>query len=160
MQDAAPLRNIGPLARSPQLGACAGSSGWRAQHARPGAVESVTLGVRRLFDLSWRLTAATHRLGAGRSGRPRRSVGRLSRTARHRRELASTRRGLLIFLAMLPQFTDAHGAWPVRVQLAGLSLVFVATCGGFYTIIGLAARAVLCTKPGGPASSHAFPGQQ
>jgi threonine/homoserine/homoserine lactone efflux protein len=51
-------------------------------------------------------------------------------------------KGLLIFLAMLPQFTDAHGAWPVQVQLAALGLVFAATCGAFYTVVGLGARLV------------------
>jgi threonine/homoserine/homoserine lactone efflux protein len=41
-------------------------------------------------------------------------------------------KGLLIFLAVLPQVIDARGAWPIRVQLAALGLVFVATCGGLH----------------------------
>lgn len=56
-------------------------------------------------------------------------------------------KGLLIFLALLPQFTDAHGSWPVQIQLATLGLVFVATCAGFYTVIGFGARAMLSTRP-------------
>jgi threonine/homoserine/homoserine lactone efflux protein len=56
-------------------------------------------------------------------------------------------KGLLVFLAMLPQFTDANGDWPLRVQLAALGLIFTASCGGFYAVLGLSARAVLATKP-------------
>src|SRR5919197_1511270 len=56
-------------------------------------------------------------------------------------------KGLLVFLALLPQFTDAHGAWPLRVQLAALGLVFTASCGGFYTVLGFSARAVLSSRP-------------
>ncbi len=56
-------------------------------------------------------------------------------------------KGLLIFVAMLPQFTDSHGTWPLSLQLALLGLVFVATCGAFYTIVGFSARAILTAKP-------------
>ncbi len=56
-------------------------------------------------------------------------------------------KGLLIFVAMLPQFTDSQGTWPLPLQLALLGLVFVATCGVFYTIVGLSARAILNAKP-------------
>lgn len=57
-------------------------------------------------------------------------------------------KGLLIFVAMMPQFTDSQGSWPLPLQLAVLGLVFVATCGAFYTIVGLSARAILTAKPG------------
>ncbi len=56
-------------------------------------------------------------------------------------------KGLLIFVAMLPQFTDPGGAWPVPVQLGVLGLVFTATCAVFYTALGLAARTVLRARP-------------
>jgi threonine/homoserine/homoserine lactone efflux protein len=52
-------------------------------------------------------------------------------------------KGLLIFVAMLPQFTDRGGAWPIPVQLAVLGVVFTATCAVFYTVLGLTARTVL-----------------
>lgn len=57
-------------------------------------------------------------------------------------------KGLLIFLALLPQFADPAGSWPFPVQIAILGLVFVLTCGLFYSFIGLGARAVLRTRPG------------
>jgi threonine/homoserine/homoserine lactone efflux protein len=56
-------------------------------------------------------------------------------------------KGLLIFVAMLPQFTDSRGTWPLPLQLAILGLVFVGTCGAFYTIVGYSARAILTAKP-------------
>lgn len=56
-------------------------------------------------------------------------------------------KGLLLFLAMLPQFTDPRGTWSAPVQLGTLGLLFVATCGLFYTALGLGARAVLSARP-------------
>lgn len=56
-------------------------------------------------------------------------------------------KGLLIFLALLPQFTDADGGWPIPLQIGALGLVFVLTCGAFYSVLGLAARAVLRARP-------------
>ncbi|MDQ2847184.1 MAG: LysE family translocator [Actinomycetota bacterium] len=57
-------------------------------------------------------------------------------------------KGLLIFLAMLPQFARPTGSWPVALQLAVLGLIFVLTCGVFYTVLGTSARAILRTRPG------------
>jgi threonine/homoserine/homoserine lactone efflux protein len=56
-------------------------------------------------------------------------------------------KGLLLFLAVLPQFTDPDHGWPEPVQLTVLGLVFVATCGLFYTALGLCARSVLRARP-------------
>jgi threonine/homoserine/homoserine lactone efflux protein len=56
-------------------------------------------------------------------------------------------KGLLVFLAMLPQFTDAHAAWPMSAQLATLGSVFVATCAAFYLVIGYGAQRMLTSAP-------------
>lgn len=56
-------------------------------------------------------------------------------------------KGLLLFLAVLPQFADRHAAWPVAAQLAVLGSVFVATCGAFYTLLGFGARTVSALRP-------------
>ncbi|HEV3357298.1 MAG TPA: LysE family translocator [Pseudonocardiaceae bacterium] len=56
-------------------------------------------------------------------------------------------KGLLIFVAVLPQFTAAHNSWPVPAQLTCLGLAFVATCALVYPCVGLAARGLLRTKP-------------
>ncbi len=56
-------------------------------------------------------------------------------------------KGLLIFLALLPQFTDPHGRWPVAGQVGVLGLAFIATCAVFYLVLGAIARTVLHTRP-------------
>jgi len=56
-------------------------------------------------------------------------------------------KGLLMFLALLPQFTDPRGSWPLPAQLAMLGLVFVASCAAFYLCLGSFARRVLHSRP-------------
>ena len=56
-------------------------------------------------------------------------------------------KGLLLFLALLPQFTDRHGSWPLPGQLALLGAVFTLTCGTFYLGLGSVVRAVLLPRP-------------
>ncbi|MEG9250335.1 LysE family translocator [Arthrobacter sp. Soc17.1.1.1] len=53
----------------------------------------------------------------------------------------------LLFLALLPQFTDPHGSWPVAGQIIALGLVHVASCAVIYLGVGYGARAVLGTRP-------------
>ncbi|MEV4620801.1 LysE family translocator [Asanoa sp. NPDC049573] len=54
---------------------------------------------------------------------------------------------LLLFLALLPQFTRRDAAWPVAAQIAVLGLVHVASCAVVYTGVGAGARRVLRTRP-------------
>lgn len=56
-------------------------------------------------------------------------------------------KGLLIFLALLPQFTDPSWSWPVAGQIVVLGLAFTLTCAVFYTAMGLLARTVLRARP-------------
>ncbi|MEV0201220.1 LysE family translocator [Nonomuraea sp. NPDC050691] len=56
-------------------------------------------------------------------------------------------KGLLIFLALLPQFTDRRGPWPVAAQIGVLGLAFVITCGLFYLGVGRLTRGVLHGRP-------------
>ncbi|WP_394525481.1 LysE family translocator [Paenarthrobacter nicotinovorans] len=53
----------------------------------------------------------------------------------------------LLFLALLPQFTDPNGPWPVAGQIAALGLLHVTSCAVIYTGVGCGARAVLRTRP-------------
>jgi len=57
-------------------------------------------------------------------------------------------KGLLVFLAILPQFTSPRGNWPLTVQLAVLGLVFTLTCAAFYLCIGSFAGKILRARPG------------
>ena len=56
-------------------------------------------------------------------------------------------KGLLMFLALLPQFTDPRGSWPLPAQLGMLGLVFVASCAAFYLCLGSFARRILHSRP-------------
>ena len=56
-------------------------------------------------------------------------------------------KGLLVLVVLLPQFTDAAGAWPIPVQLAVLGLIFVASCALVYSVVGVGAKAVLRARP-------------
>lgn len=56
-------------------------------------------------------------------------------------------KGLLVLVVLLPQFTDAAGAWPIPVQLAVLGLIFVGSCALVYSVVGVSARAVLRFRP-------------
>jgi threonine/homoserine/homoserine lactone efflux protein len=55
---------------------------------------------------------------------------------------------LLLFLALLPQFTDSSAAWPVAVQIIALGLIHAFSCGVVYLAVGYGARAVLTSRPG------------
>lgn len=56
-------------------------------------------------------------------------------------------KGLLVLVVLLPQFTDAAGAWPIPVQLAVLGLIFVSACALVYSVVGFGARRVLRLRP-------------
>jgi threonine/homoserine/homoserine lactone efflux protein len=53
----------------------------------------------------------------------------------------------LLFLALLPQFTDPSAPWPVPAQILLLGLVHVTSCAVVYTGVGTGARRVLGTRP-------------
>jgi len=54
---------------------------------------------------------------------------------------------LLLFLALLPQFTDSTAGWPVAAQILALGSVHVASCAVAYTAVGVGARVVLRARP-------------
>ena len=56
-------------------------------------------------------------------------------------------KGLLVFLAVLPQFATPRGSWPLAGQLGILGVVFTLTCGVFYLSMGSAARRILDGRP-------------
>lgn len=53
----------------------------------------------------------------------------------------------LLFLALMPQFTDPASAWPVSVQIAALGGLHIVTCAAVYTLVGIGSRAVLQARP-------------
>ncbi|GAB6901785.1 LysE family translocator [Kineosporia succinea] len=56
-------------------------------------------------------------------------------------------KALLLFLALLPQFTDPDATWPLTAQLVALGGVHMLMCALVYTGVGAGSRAVLKTRP-------------
>jgi threonine/homoserine/homoserine lactone efflux protein len=57
-------------------------------------------------------------------------------------------KGLLLFLALLPQFTDGRGSLPVPLQIGLLGLTHILNCALVYFAVALFARMVLRARPG------------
>jgi len=53
----------------------------------------------------------------------------------------------LLFLALLPQFTDATAAWPVPTQMIALGLIHTVSCGAIYLLVGFGSQVVLQARP-------------
>lgn len=53
----------------------------------------------------------------------------------------------LLFLALLPQFTDATTSWPLPLQMLALGLVHTISCGVVYLLVGFGSQAVLGARP-------------
>jgi threonine/homoserine/homoserine lactone efflux protein len=67
-------------------------------------------------------------------------------------------KGLLLFLALLPQFTNPRWSWPLAAQLAFLGLVFMVTCAAFYLCLGTFARRILHDRPAAARAVTRFSG--
>jgi threonine/homoserine/homoserine lactone efflux protein len=67
-------------------------------------------------------------------------------------------KGLLLFLALLPQFTSPRWSWPVAAQLGFLGLVFMLTCAVFYLFLGSLARKALHSRPAAARAVTRFSG--
>ncbi|EJM76123.1 LysE family translocator [Pseudomonas sp. GM55] len=53
----------------------------------------------------------------------------------------------LLFLALLPQFTDAAAAWSVPTQMIALGLIHTVSCGVNYLLVGFGSQVVLQARP-------------
>lgn len=58
-------------------------------------------------------------------------------------------KGLLVLVALVPQFTSAHGGWAPAAQMLLLGAVFVATCAVVYLTVAVLARRLLAARPRG-----------
>ncbi|NUU07390.1 LysE family transporter [Leifsonia sp. C5G2] len=58
-------------------------------------------------------------------------------------------KGLLVLVALVPQFTTAHGAWAPAAQMLVLGGLFVATCAVVYLSVAVLARRLLAARPRG-----------
>ncbi len=64
----------------------------------------------------------------------------------------------LLFLALLPQFTDPNGVWSIPAQIVALGLVHLVSCGMVYFVVGFSARKVLGTRPRAAKAVSRFSG--
>lgn len=53
----------------------------------------------------------------------------------------------LLFLALLPQFTNPAALWPIPAQMILLGMVHVINCGIVYALVAASSQAVLRTRP-------------
>jgi threonine/homoserine/homoserine lactone efflux protein len=53
----------------------------------------------------------------------------------------------LLFLALMPQFTDPHGVWSEPLQILALGAVHIVSCATVYLLVGFSAQTVLKTRP-------------
>ncbi len=53
----------------------------------------------------------------------------------------------LLFLALLPQFTDPKGSWSIATQMSALGVMHLITCTLVYLLVGYGSKAVLATRP-------------
>lgn len=56
-------------------------------------------------------------------------------------------KAVLLYVALLPQFADTQGAWPLAAQIALLGLLHMVLSGVVYTGVGSLARTVLRARP-------------
>ena len=56
-------------------------------------------------------------------------------------------KALLMFLALLPQFTDPAASWPLTVQLLVLAGLHMLMCAVVYTGVGTGSRLLLRARP-------------
>jgi threonine/homoserine/homoserine lactone efflux protein len=102
-------------------------------------------------------SAGTPSAGAAPAGTPATGAGRAV-LVRGVGVSALNPKGLLVFLALLPQFTNPRGSWPLAAQLGLLGLVFVLSCGAFYLSLGSAARKILAARPAAARAVTRFSG--
>jgi threonine/homoserine/homoserine lactone efflux protein len=56
-------------------------------------------------------------------------------------------KALVLFVALLPQFTSATSRWPLPAQMAVLGSLFTLTCAAFYLALGAFAGRTLLARP-------------
>lgn len=67
-------------------------------------------------------------------------------------------KAILLFLALLPQFTSRDGAWPISTQITALGILQILNCAVIYTLVGLGSKAVLQTRPAAARRVSQFSG--
>jgi threonine/homoserine/homoserine lactone efflux protein len=56
-------------------------------------------------------------------------------------------KALLLFVALLPQFTSRDGPWSISAQIGAMGLVQMINCAVIYSLVGVGSKIVLRTRP-------------
>lgn len=56
-------------------------------------------------------------------------------------------KALLLFLALLPQFTSARAPWPISAQIGALGIIHMINCAVVYLLVGFGSGALLRSRP-------------
>jgi threonine/homoserine/homoserine lactone efflux protein len=99
------------------------------------------------FYLLWLGISTVSRPRPPRAAAGRTNAGWVRRAVKGAGTSGVNPKGLLLFLALLPQFISHRAGWPVAAQIAVLGLVHTANCAVVYTSVGVTARRVLRTRP-------------
>jgi threonine/homoserine/homoserine lactone efflux protein len=113
--------------------------------ATPAALTGLTLvGAAYLFWLGASILSSS---GAGKldAAAPARSARRI--VVRGAATSGLNPKGLLLYVALLPQFVSAGAGWPIAVQTGVLGALHMADCAAGYLAVGAFARTVLATRP-------------
>ena len=105
-----------------------------------GAAYLLWLGVTTLR--SWRSASFSAEAGVMQSGNQLRTFLQGMGTS------GINPKGLLFFVALVPQFVSPEAALPVPVQSGLLGLTFVILAGVVYTAVALTSRKLLASRPG------------
>jgi threonine/homoserine/homoserine lactone efflux protein len=106
-----------------------------------GAVYLVWLGISTAR--SWRATS----FSSGGSDSPPSAKGRVATFFRGMGTSGINPKGLLLYVALVPQFVSPQASLPASVQSGILGLSFVAAAALVYTLVALAARKLLASRP-------------
>jgi threonine/homoserine/homoserine lactone efflux protein len=116
----------------------------------PGALTAVTLvGGAYLIWLGASVLSrpAEPEAEAAALARPLRAGSTASVAARGAATSGLNPKGLLLFVAVLPQFVDRHGSLPVAIQIGVLGVIHMGNCAVAYLGVGTLARNLLTTRP-------------
>lgn len=67
-------------------------------------------------------------------------------------------KGLIVLVALLPQFASMKATWPMPMQMLTLGLINVVNIGIVYTIVGLFSKRFLSSRPGAQTIVSRFSG--
>ncbi|WP_346778140.1 LysE family translocator [Paraburkholderia sp. Ac-20347] len=56
-------------------------------------------------------------------------------------------KAILLFVALLPQFTRRDAGWSVSAQIVALGVLHMINCASVYSVVGFGSKAVLGTRP-------------